>query len=74
LADGLDTATDELALRDLRARFSKRAERTAPVHEDSRYNASDAAPGPARLRAAMSRDSAAAKAAGLGAVSSSCSS
>jgi hypothetical protein len=73
LADGLGTSTDELALRDLRVKFSKRAEQTAPAHEDTSYYASDATPGPARLRAAMQESAfwsrhlygAAAKAAGL---------
>ena len=73
LADGLGTSTDELALRDLRVKFSKGAEQTAPAHEDASYYASDATPGPARLRAAMQESAfwsrhlygAAAKAAGL---------
>jgi hypothetical protein len=73
LADGLGTSTDELALRDLVVNFSKRAKETAPAHEDSRYYASNAPPGQARLRAAMQESAfwsrnlygAAAKAAGL---------
>jgi hypothetical protein len=75
LAEGLGTATDELALRDLRLRFSKKAEQTAPAFEDENYYASNEPPGPARLRAAMQESAfwsrhlygAAAKAAGFGA-------
>ena len=75
LADGLGTSTDALALRDLRLRFSNKAEQTAPAFEDENYYASDEPPGPARLRAAMQESAfwsrhlygAAAKAAGFGA-------
>lgn len=53
LADGLGASTDELASRDLRVRFSKKAEQTAPRFEDGNYYASTEPPGPARLRAAL---------------------
>jgi hypothetical protein len=75
LADGLGRSTDELAIRDLRLRFSRRAELTAPNFEDPHYYSSDEAPGPARLRAEMQESAfwshnlyeAAAKSAGIGA-------
>jgi hypothetical protein len=53
LADGLGTSIDELALRDLRLRFSEKAEQAASTFEDADYYASEAPPGPARLRATM---------------------
>jgi hypothetical protein len=53
LANGLGTSTGAFTLRDLRARFSKRAERTAPNFEDPDYYASDVAPGSTRLQEAM---------------------
>lgn len=53
LADALGVQTDALALRGLRARFSGRACESAAGFEDAHYYASTAAPGSARLRAAM---------------------
>jgi ABC-type multidrug transport system fused ATPase/permease subunit len=53
LADALGTATERLALRDLRASFSRRAERLASDWEDSNYYAADEDPGLARLSSEM---------------------
>jgi hypothetical protein len=53
LADALGKPTERLALRDLRARFSRRAERLAPDWEDPNYYAADDDPGLPRLSAAM---------------------
>jgi hypothetical protein len=50
LCDAMGAPPGALALRVLRASFSKRAERTAHAHEDPNYYASTAAPGPMRLR------------------------
>jgi len=53
LEDGLGTSTDQLALRDLRLQFSKKAEKMAPAYENAHYYSSEEPAGPARLRAAM---------------------
>jgi hypothetical protein len=53
LADALGKPTERLALRDLRASFSRRAERLAPDWEDANYYAAGDDPGLARLSSEM---------------------
>jgi hypothetical protein len=53
LADALAKPADALAIRDLLARFSRRAKDAASKFEDPNYYATKAAPGPARLRAEL---------------------
>jgi hypothetical protein len=53
LADALAKPADALAIRDLRARFSRHAKAVASNFEDPDYYATKAAPGPARLRAEL---------------------
>lgn len=53
LADALAKPADALALRDLHAKFSRRAKRIVNRLEDPDYYATDASPGPARLRAEL---------------------
>jgi hypothetical protein len=50
LCDAFATPPGALAIRDLRANFSKRAERTAHKFEDANYYSSTTAPGHGRLR------------------------
>jgi uncharacterized membrane protein YbhN (UPF0104 family) len=53
LADALNKADEQLALRDLRTKFSTRSEKLAPRFEDANYYASAAPAGNERLRAHM---------------------
>jgi hypothetical protein len=53
LADALNKEDEQLALRDLRTRFSARSEGLAPKFEDPKYYGSDEPPGNSRLRAHM---------------------
>lgn len=53
LADALAKPADALAIRDLRARFSRRAKAIAHKFEDPSYYATSAQPGSARLRAEL---------------------
>lgn len=53
LADALAKPADALAIRDLRARFSRRARALAHKFEDPNYYATQAEPGSARFRAEL---------------------
>jgi hypothetical protein len=53
LADALNKDDEQLALRDLRTKFSSRSEKLAPKFEDPNYYGSEETPGNSRLRAHM---------------------